>query len=186
MTDTAPARWKPERGPIKGKPPERLNDGQVLSDLRESDIGNGLVRADRPVRSITMKRIIVNGGYRVFENLAAQGQQDASIDGLLIEDVKASGLARGFARIQYDSRHGIIRRVEASGVDPAPALPCGIAFNGTAHDFSIEDCVMRDFRMRKAEDQYWNGDGYSSERGNYGLRFLRCSAFDCTDGGFDL
>ena len=97
-------------------------------------------------------------------------------------------LFRSFARFRYDSRHAVIRRVQASGTGTAvePDLPCGIAFEGTAHDFSIEDCVMRDFRMTRGDDHYWNGDGYSTELGNYGLRFLRCEAHDNTDGGFDI
>src|SRR3546814_6394965 len=37
-----------------------------------------------------------------------------------------------------------------------------------------------------AASKYWNGDGFSDERGNHGIRYLTCTATECTDGGFDL
>jgi hypothetical protein len=43
--------------------------------------------------------------------------------------------------------------------------------------------------MRNAHDslhEYWNGDGFASERGNYDIRFEDTLATGNTDGGYDL
>lgn len=164
----------------------RAVSGTRMEGARIANAGNGALRIDRPVADVTMRDVTVTGGYRAFETLAARGLKDASVVGFTIENVRATGLQRGFARIGYNSHRGIIRDVQASGTVFNDDIPCGIAFMDTAHDCTIERCVMRGFRMEPGPDAYWNGDGYSSERGNYGLRFLRCAAWDCTDGGFDL
>src|SRR3546814_9737605 len=65
-------------------------------------------------------------------------------------------------------------------------LPVGIGFADTAHDFRVERCSMRGFRWDRGEGKYWNGDGFSTERGNARIMFRQCAAWDNSDGGFDL
>lgn len=125
-------------------------------------------------------------GYRVFETYPAKDQSDASIKKLVLDNIAATQLKRGFARIGHDSSGGVINKIDASGTVFNDQIPAGIAFMDTAHDFTISNCTMRHFRMELGPGKYWNGDGYSSEKDNYGLRFLNCAAFMCTDGGFDL
>src|SRR3546814_3867556 len=65
-------------------------------------------------------------------------------------------------------------------------LPVGIGFADTAHDFRVERCFMRHFQWKRRDNQYWNGDGFSTERGNARFQFRQCAAWDNSDGGFDL
>src|SRR3546814_3378838 len=62
-------------------------------------------------------------------------------------------------------------------------LPVGIGFADTAHDFRVERCFMRHFQWKRRDNQYWNGDGFSTERGNARFLFRQCAAWDNSDGG---
>ncbi|MCI4592657.1 hypothetical protein MOK15_21605 [Sphingobium sp. BYY-5] len=162
--------------------------GRRIAGINASHVGNGLLRVASPVDKLILEDARVNDVYRVIENKAAEKDGDASIHGLRVSRVLATGIRRSFARIGYDSRDGIIEDVLATGttVTAPHDLPVGIGFTGTAHDFRIERCIMRGFRWQRGEKKYWNGDGYSAERGNYRLLFRRCAAYDNSDGGFDL
>ena len=164
----------------------RARNGDRYSNVSVSNFGNGIFRVDRPTHDFEARNVTAIDGYRVFETLPARDQNDASITKLVLDTMTAWELQRGFARIGHNSRGGVINKIEASGIIFNEEIPCGIAFMDSAHDFTISNCIMRNFRMELGAENYWNGDGYSSERKNYGLRFLNCSAFDCTDGGFDL
>src|SRR3546814_18605918 len=91
------------------------------------------------------------------------------------------------ARSRYDSHHGVIEDVSASGMltTGSTDLPVGIGFADTAHDFRVERCFMRHFQWKRRDNQYWNGDGFSTERGNARFLFPQCPARDTSDGGFD-
>jgi hypothetical protein len=172
----------------QGEPVYVVRSGAVYRGVRARDVGNGLFLIREPVRHLQIAGVTVAGGYRVIENTAAPGLAGADCVGLRVSGVKASDLERSFARIRYDSHDGVIEDVSASGMMTTGAkdLPVGIAFAGTAHDFRIERCVMRGFRWQRKAKQYWNGDGFSTERGNARFLFRQCAAWDNSDGGFDL
>lgn len=169
-----------------GKELYRVRDGQRYANFSVHNFGNGIFRVDRPIRDFEARDVIAVDGYRVFETYPAKDQSDASITKLVLDNITATQLQRGFARIGHNSSGGVINKVKASGTVFNENIPAGIAFMNTAHDFTISNCTMRNFRMELGSGKYWNGDGYSAEKENYGLRFLNCSAFMCTDGGFDL
>ena len=179
---------KPVRIAAGGEPVYVAGSGAVYRGVRASDVGNGLFLIREPVRNLRIADVRVTGGYRVIENSAAPELKDASCVGLRVRGATATGLERSFARIRYDSHDGVIEDVSASGIltTGSTDLPVGIAFDGTAHDFRIERCVMRGFRWQRKPKQYWNGDGFSTERGNARFLFRQCAAWDNSDGGFDL
>lgn len=151
------------------------------------DVGNGLVVLDRPTGGVVIDDVRIDGAYRVIENKGID-RAPAGCVGLRVSNVNAINLRRGFARIRYDSRDGLFTDVTATGVLTTGAhdLPCGIALDDTASDFRFERCTMRGFRWKRKDRQYWNGDGFSAERGNRRLLFRKCAAWDNSDGGFDL
>lgn len=170
----------------RGTEGRRADNGSILRSLRIGNVGNGLLRIDRPVANLRMEDVDVRGAYRVIENLPRRGLADASFVGLIVDDVRAVDLQRGFARIGSNSRGGRFSDIVASGTVHNEDIPCGMMFEGRAHDFELRRCVMRGFRMNLPGTAYQNGDGFSTERGNYGFRFLNCEAYDNSDGGFDL
>lgn len=172
----------------QGEPVYIVRSGGFYRNVRARDVGNGLFLINEPVRGVRIWDVRVAGGYRVIENSAAPDLVAAGVVGLHVRGARADGLERSFARIRYDSHHGLIEDVSASGIltTGSTDLPVGIGFAGTAHDFRIERCFMRGFQWKRRDDQYWNGDGFSTERGNARFLFRHCAAWDNSDGGFDL
>lgn len=73
---------------------------------------------------------------------------------------------------------------------PSAAIPVGFGGDDSdgqplIHDITFVDCIARNNGYAQGESNYWNGDGFSSERGTYNLTFIRCEAYDNHDGGFD-
>ena len=171
-----------------GEPVYFVQSGAAYRRVRARDVGNGLFVIREPVRNVRIANVSVAGGYRVIENSAAPDLVGADCVGLHVQGASASDLQRSFARIRYDSHDGVFEDVSASGTlaTGSTDLPVGIAFAGTAHDFRIERCVMRGFQWKRKDRQYWNGDGFSTERGNARFLFRQCAAWDNSDGGFDL
>jgi len=171
----------------RGEPVYHAKDRASYRHVSAHDVGNGLVVLDRPTSGVVMDDVRVDGGYRVIENTGID-RAAAGVVGLRVSNVTATNLRRGFARIRYDSRDGIFSDVTASGVLTTGAhdLPCGIAIADDASDFRFERCTMRGFQWKRNDRQYWNGDGFSAERGNRRLVFRSCAAWDNSDGGFDL
>ena len=171
-----------------GEPVYFVESGAVYRGVSARDVGNGLFVIREPVHNVQIVDIRVAGGYRVIENKVAPELEGAGSAGLRVRGADATNLERSFARIRYDSHDGVIEDVRASGMltTGATDLPVGIAFDGTAHDFRIERCSMRGFQWQRKARQYWNGDGFSTERGNARMLFRQCAAWDNSDGGFDL
>ncbi len=161
--------------------------GAIYRGIKAADVGNGLFVIRQQVRDLVIEDVEVEGAYRVIENAAARGE-GADCVGLRVANAKASGLRRGFARIRYASRDGRMSDISAQGLltTGASDLPVGIAFDGDARNFLLERCTMRGFRWKRDAGQYWNGDGYSTERGNRGFVFRQCAAWENSDGGFDI
>ena len=171
-----------------GEPVYVVRSGRSYRGVRARDVGNGLFVINEPVRNVRISEVRVAGGYRVIENTATPDLVAAGIAGLHVRGARASDLERSFARIRYDSHDGVIEDVSASGMltTGSTDLPVGIGFADTAHDFRIERCFMRHFQWKRRDNQYWNGDGFSTERGNARFLFRQCAAWDNSDGGFDL
>lgn len=177
------------RTPIdaRGEPVYHAKDHAAYRHVSARDVGNGLVVLDRPTSGVVVDDVRVDGGYRVVENTGIDRSAAACV-GLRVSNVTATNLRRGFARIRYDSRDGSFADITASGMLTTGAhdLPCGIAMADEASDFRFDRCTMRGFRWKRKDRQYWNGDGFSAERGNRRLIFRNCAAWENSDGGFDL
>src|SRR5690606_6441947 len=73
---------------------------------------------------------------------------------------------------------------------PSRSIPNGFALDDTdneptIHDITFQDCVAMNNGFTQGSSVYWNGDGFSSERGAYNITFLRCKSYNNMDGGFD-
>jgi hypothetical protein len=169
---------------FNGKAGPLARSGDRVEGFTARNVDNGLVRVSAPIDGLVIRNLRVSDVYRVLEN----GGTAASLRHLDMEHVHATGVRRGLARIRFDSGPGEIRDSSAifAGPQLSPHLPAGIAFDGTAHDWLIERVVIRGAQMTMETRDYWNGDGFSTERGNARIRFVGCEAYDSTDAGFDL
>jgi len=74
---------------------------------------------------------------------------------------------------------------------PTRSIPVGFGSDSPSgrpiiHDLRFIDCTARNNRFfPQPAGEYWNGDGYSTERGVYNVTYSRCLSVDNHDGGWD-
>jgi hypothetical protein len=166
----------------------RAASGMHIQNCRFFDLGNGAIRIADPVRGLIVEGCEASNMYRFLEDTVAEGVEDASLRDFVIRRVNASRLERGFSRLRYQSSRGLIEDVTAACKETGGSRYCvGFQLDDSAQDITYRRCVARGFReVTRSASSYWNGDGFSDERGNSRIRYLDCRASDCTDGGFDL
>jgi len=160
----------------------RLRDGDHFAIGRISNAGNGIAVANGAIGRAVVHDADIDGVYRVVETEA-----DAS-GWLTIENIRAVNVRRGLARIR-GTLTGVVRNCDISFSQVPqipPNLPAGLAFDGEAHDWAVENVTIRGAQMTLAPDRYWNGDGISTEVGNRNFLFRNVRVYDSTDSGFDL
>lgn len=122
---------------------------------------------------------------RFIENSHTGEGGTATIAGLTVRNVQIRGFSKDAIRLQYDTHDVLIEDVlgdsqHQDGDDFAE----GVTFDGTAHDITLRRVTMRN--IRDSARVFWNGDGFSSEPGNYRLRFEDTVSSGNTDAGYDL
>jgi hypothetical protein len=149
------------------------------------DIGNGAFRIAGAVANVTIEDCAFENVYRFFENTAGDGEGHASVDGFVLRRCHGSRVERGFLRVRYNSRNGVIEDCRAQGVGrEGGRIPVGCALDDRASNITYRRCVMEGFQQFNGAE-YWNGDGFSDEPDNSAIRYETCEARGSTDGGFD-
>jgi hypothetical protein len=148
------------------------------------DIGNGAFHAAAPVSNIGVEDCAFENIYRFFEN-TTRGDGHASIRGFTIRRCRGTRVYRGFLRVRYNSSGGLIEDCTAVGqANRGGPIPAGCALDDRASGITYRRVVMENFQQWGG-DEYWNGDGFSDEPDNSGIRYEACEARGSTDGGFD-
>jgi hypothetical protein len=149
------------------------------------DIGNGAFRAAAPTTNVTIEDCAFENIYRFFENTAGDGEGHASLRGFVLRRCRGLRVQRGFLRIRYNSRDGLIEDCAARGLpNEGGLIPAGCALDDRASGITYRRCVMEGFQQLRG-GEYWNGDGFSDEENNRNIRYEACEARSSTDGGFD-
>lgn len=149
------------------------------------DIGNGAFRVAGPITNLTIEDCDFENIYRFFENTSGGGEGHASIDTFALRRCRGTRVERGFSRIRYNSRDGLIEDCAAQGqANEGGRIPEGCALDDRASAITYRRCVMENFQQWRG-GEYWNGDGFSDEPDNRGIRYEACEARGATDGGFD-
>lgn len=149
------------------------------------DIGNGAFRVAGPITNLTIEDCGFENIYRFFENTNGNGEGHASIDTFVLRRCRGAQVERGFLRIRYNSRNGLIEDCVARGqANEGGHIPAGCALDDRASAITYRRCVMEGFQQWRGGD-YWNGDGFSDEPANRSIRYEACEARGATDGGFD-
>ncbi|MBI3437258.1 MAG: hypothetical protein HY054_01145 [Proteobacteria bacterium] len=80
--------------------------------------------------------------------------------------------------MRYSSRNGVMEDCSARGrANRGGPIPEGCALEDRARDIVYRRCVMENFQQWLGLG-YWNGDGFSDEEGNSGIRYEDCQARD--------
>lgn len=166
----------------------RLLDGAdhlVFQELAFRNVGNGAFRIAADITDLTIRQSTGTNVRRFIENTASEGVDTASVTGLTVTNVDVAGYSRGVARLRYDSSGILFDGVtgDSQGQDGDP-FSMGIQLADTAHDAVIRNSAM--LNSISTEGEYWNGDGFVTERGTYDIRFDTTYSAGHTDGGYDL
>jgi hypothetical protein len=147
--------------------------------------GNGCFHAAADIRDLVIEHVDAKNVRRFLEDLAARTAPSATIDGLTIRNVEVKGFSKGAVRLQYNT-HGVLMEdvVGDSERQDGDNFSEGVSLEGTVHDV-----VFRRVTMRNSQDtlhEYWNGDGFATERNTYHIRFEDTVSSGNTDAGYDL
>lgn len=165
----------------------RARSGMTLRRCKFVDLGNGGVRVNVPTDNLTVETCEANNLYRFFEDTSSDSANPATLSNFVLRQIVARELDHGLSRIRYASSNGLIEDAAAYGSSQCDAYCVGFQLDGEAHDITYRRAEAHGFKETgRASGNYWNGDGFSDERGNQAIRYLSCTATDCTDGGFDL
>ena len=146
-----------------------------------------MFRVGADISNLTIRDVDASNVGRFIENYVSGANTSATVSGLTVEDVNVTDYSRSVIRLQYDTHDVVIDNVVGDSERTFGGLyVCGIALDGTAHDVVISDTVMKNNFGQGTASEYWNGDGFSTERGNYNIRFENTVASGNTDAGYDL
>ncbi len=166
-----------------------------FKDLRIENYGVGVSMILEPGEDYTLR------SHLRFENLAFKNVQDGMrlrhVEQVTVKNCSVTGHTKKGFRIGEYSRFVTFDscQTDAKGGDetfPTLSIPTGFCCDETdglpiIYDIRFVNCVARNCRFDQVDDSkhYWNGDGFSSERGSYNLTFTRCQSYANHDGGFD-
>lgn len=165
----------------------RAYSGLTIRNRNFNNLGNGAIRVNRATSRLTIENCRGNGLYRFLENTASKRGAPASLSNFTLRRITARNVQRGMTRIRYASHDGLIEDVIANASQNPVDYCVGFALDDEAHDIIYRRAEAHGFAVQGLpNDRYWNGDGFSDERGNYGIRYIDCIATGSSDGGFDL
>lgn len=157
----------------------------VLSHLDLRDHGV-CIRARGSISNLTVTDVDCLNAGKFFQNYKASGAVPATIHGLTIRRATGDYVSGAFIDLRYDT-HGVL--VEDCDVNMRSIdkdwISCCYKLDGTAHDVVWRRAKGRNV-YNSGPGSYWNGDIFSSERGNYNVTFEDTEAFDATDRGYDV
>jgi hypothetical protein len=147
--------------------------------------GNGCFYLAGDIRDLAIVNVDATNVRRFVENQASRAATSASVDGLTVRNVEVNGFSKGAIRLQYDSHNVVLEDVVGdSQRQDRDDFAEGVALQGTVHDVLFRRVIMRN--SHDTLHEYWNGDGFATERDTYNLRFEDTIASGNTDAGYDL
>ena len=159
----------------------------VFEDIAAQNFGNGVFRVGADISNLTIRDVDASNVSRFIENYVSGTNTSATISGLTVENANVTDYSRSVIRLQYDTHDVLIDNVVGDSERTFGGLyVVGIALDGTAHDVVISDTTMKNNFGQGGAGEYWNGDGFSTERGNYNIRYENTVASGNSDAGYDL
>lgn len=185
FTGSRPADW--QAGDASGNELFKLGTGAdnlEFRDLRIDNVGTAF-RVTADLSNLHIEDVDANNVRRFFEDYSSAPLGTATISGLTIRGVDVQGFSKAAIRLQYDTNNVAITNVTANMAgQTGDDLPEGVHLDGTVHNVTLSQVVMEN--VQSTAGAYFNGDGFASERGVYGVRFIDTVARGNSDGGYDL
>jgi Ca2+-binding RTX toxin-like protein len=182
------AHWTP--GHEEGSELFRLKAGAnnlSFHDLAVQNVGNGVFRAGADIHNLSISHVTANNVTRFFQDYVSGDSATATVTGLKIEHVTVTGYSMGVVNLGYDSHNVVIKNVVGDSQGQNGGLYIsGVRLAGTVHDVLLSAVEMKNNHGKGAATAYWNGDGFTTEAGVHGIRFVDTVASGNSDAGYDL
>jgi hypothetical protein len=170
-----------------GKDVFRLNDGADhlnFSFLHFENVGNGAILVKGNIADLTLEDLIARNVTRFLER---GFESMCTITGLTVRRVSVTGFSKSAFRLDQDTSNVIMENVLGDSMrQDFDNFAEGVDLSGSVHDVVFRRCVMRNSQQTLGSDEFWNGDGFTSEPDTYNIVFEDCIASGNTDAGFDL
>jgi len=165
----------------------RAQSGLTIKNSRFLNLGNGAIRVNVATDGLIVEQVEGRDLYRFLENTASDRSKPASLTNFRLRQITGEDIHRAMTRIRYGSRDGVIEDVIARASAETERYCTGFVLDDEAQSIIYRRCEAHGFAERdRSSGDYWNGDGFSDERGNKAIEYLSCTATGSTDGGFDL
>jgi hypothetical protein len=155
-----------------------------FSFLEFLNIGNGAFLVQANIAALTLEDIIATNATRFFER---DSNKMCTVTDLKVRRVSVEGFSKSAFRLDQNTSNVVIEDVAADSMrQDFDNFAEGVDLSGNVHDVIFRRCVMRNSQQTRGPDDFWNGDGFTSELGTYNIIFEDCVANGNTDAGFDL
>lgn len=151
--------------------------------------GNGCFRIGADITDLAIADVTGDNVGRLVEDTASGERTSATVAGLEVTDATVRGYSESVIRLRYDTHSVVLADIQgdAQAQEQEPDdFPIGVALEDTVHDVDVQRVAMRNNRSQRADDEYWNGDGFTAEADTYDLRFVDTYAGGNSDAGYDL
>jgi hypothetical protein len=155
-----------------------------FSFLDFQNIGNGAFLVQANIAGLTLEDIFVANATRFFER---DSDKMCTVTDLKIRRVSVDGFSKSAIRLDQNTSNVVIEDVHADSMrQDFDDFAEGVDLSGNVHDVIFRRCAMRNSQQTLGPDDFWNGDGFTTELGTYNILFEDCVASGNTDAGFDL
>lgn len=155
-----------------------------FSFLEFQNIGNGAFLVQANVAGLSLEDMTVTNATRFLER---DGEKMCTVTGLTVRRVSVDGFSKSAIRLDQNTSNVVIEDVRADSMrQDFDNFAEGVDLSGNVHDVVLRRCVMRNSQQTLGPDDFWNGDGFTTELGTHDIIFEDCVANGNTDAGFDL
>ena len=155
-----------------------------FSFLEFQNIGNGAFLVQANLAALTLEDIIATNVTRFFER---DPDKMCTVTDLRVRRVSVDGFSKSAIRLDQNTSNVVIEDVRADSMrQDFDNFAEGVDLSGNVHDVIFRRCVMRNSQQTRGPDDFWNGDGFTTELGTHNILFEDCIADGNTDAGFDL
>jgi hypothetical protein len=156
----------------------------AFRDLDFQDVGNAFLAAGN-VTDLTVSDVTATNVRRFFEDYKSDSEPSADVTGLVLRNIAVNGFSKRVVRLDYDSHDILLEDVVGdSQQQDGDDFAIGVHLEGRVHDVVLRRVTMRN--IRDTLHEYWNGDGFATERDVHDITFEDTVSSGNTDAGYDL
>jgi len=156
----------------------------AFRDLAFENVDNAFLAAG-DVTDLVISDTSATNVRRFFENAQSDEEPSADVSGLVIRDVTVTGFSKRVVRLRYGSNGILLEDVVGdSQQQDGDDFAIGVHLEDDVHDVVLRRVTMSN--TRDSLHEYWNGDGFATERDVHDVTFEDTTASGNTDAGYDL